>query len=146
MFLSSQQCSYCGSTIEPGERWVREKIFEPTLNAREPRYHRYHADVSDGQEVSCWEKHIVEKEIVRATTRAAFRSYQAAAAQKLSRMYFPKTRWILSFTPGGANLFLPLPSARRIAKSNLLGADVRSAHPRAFSNRAVEANSCRAAQ
>jgi len=71
MFLSSQQCSYCGSTIERGERWVREKIFEPTLNAREPSYRRYHADVFDGQEVSCWEKHLLAQEIARTSARAA---------------------------------------------------------------------------
>ena len=71
MFLSPQQCVYCGSRIEPGERWVRQKIYEPTLNGREPRYHRYHADLFDEQEVSCWEKHLVEQEIVRMTARAA---------------------------------------------------------------------------
>ena len=71
MFLSPQQCVYCGSPIEPGERWVRQKIYEPALNGREPRYHRYHADLFDGQEVSCWEKHLVEQEIARMAARAA---------------------------------------------------------------------------
>ncbi len=45
------------------------------LRARPPwprtRYRRYHADLFDGQEVSCWEKHLVEQEIVRMTARAA---------------------------------------------------------------------------
>jgi len=71
MIVSPQQCVYCGSPIESRERWVRQKIYEPTLNGREPRYHRYHADLFDGQEVSCWEKHLVEQEIVRMAARAA---------------------------------------------------------------------------
>jgi len=71
MFLSFQQCAYCGSPIEPGERWVRQKAYEPVLNGHEPRYQRYHADLFDGQELSCWEKHLVEQEIARTTARAA---------------------------------------------------------------------------
>jgi len=71
MFLSAQQCAYCGSQIDPGTRWVREKIYEPALNGREPRYSRYHADLFDGQEVSCWEKHLLEHQIARMSARAA---------------------------------------------------------------------------
>jgi hypothetical protein len=41
------------------------------LNGRDPRYHRYHADLFDRQEVSCWEKHQMEQEIARTTARAA---------------------------------------------------------------------------
>jgi hypothetical protein len=48
-------CAYCGSPIISGERWVREKIYEP-FTANGPRYHRYHADLFAGQELSCWEK------------------------------------------------------------------------------------------
>jgi len=69
MFLSFEQCAYCGSSIEPGERWVRQKIYEPARH--EPRYHRYHADLFDGQRLSCWEKHLVEQEAARTTARAA---------------------------------------------------------------------------
>jgi hypothetical protein len=36
-----------------------------------PRYHRYHADLFSGEEVSCWEKHLVQQEIGRMTARAA---------------------------------------------------------------------------
>jgi hypothetical protein len=75
MFLSIQQCVYCGAAINPGARWVREKIYEPAFNGREPRYHRFHADVFDGQEVSCWEKHLVEKEIARTTAQANSRFF-----------------------------------------------------------------------
>ena len=57
MFIcSSQECAYCQSPIESEQRWVREKIYEPALNGRDPSYRRYHAEVFAGQEVSCWEK------------------------------------------------------------------------------------------
>jgi len=59
------QCAYCRSPIVSGERWVREKIYEPALNGRDPRYHRYHAEPFAGQEASCWEKHQLEAEIGR---------------------------------------------------------------------------------
>jgi hypothetical protein len=64
-------CTYCRSPIEPEQRWVREKIYEPAVNDRDPSYHRYHAEVFAGQEVSCWEKHKMELEIARMTARAA---------------------------------------------------------------------------
>jgi hypothetical protein len=71
LICSPHQCAYCRSPIASGERWVREKIYEPALNGRDPRYHRYHADLFDRQEVSCWEKHQMEQEIARTTARAA---------------------------------------------------------------------------
>lgn len=71
MFMGPHQCAYCGAPIEPGERWVREKIYEPVLAHHGPRYHRYHADLFTGEEISCWEKHQVEVESARMTTRAA---------------------------------------------------------------------------
>ena len=63
--LSPHECAYCRSPIISGERWVREKIYEP-FTASGPRYHRYHADLSAGEELSCWEKHQVEREIPQA--------------------------------------------------------------------------------
>jgi len=49
----------------------RERIYEPALVGRDPRYQRYHADLFTGDEISCWEKHQVELEISRAGGRAA---------------------------------------------------------------------------
>lgn len=71
MFICSHECAYCRSPIVSGERWVREKICEPALDGRDPHYHRYHADLFDRAEVSCWEKHLVEQETARTTARAA---------------------------------------------------------------------------
>ena len=72
MFIcSTLDCAYCRSPIGSGERWVREKIYEPTLVGQDPRYRRYHADLFTGEELSCWEKHQVAVEISRAGARAA---------------------------------------------------------------------------
>ena len=67
----AHQCDYCRSSIVSGQRWVREKIYDPALNGRAPGYHRYHAELFPGQETSCWEKHQMEREIARATACAA---------------------------------------------------------------------------
>lgn len=67
---TSRECAYCGSLIVSGQPWVREKIYEP-LAASGPRYHRYHSDVFDAEELSCWEKHEMEREIARAARRAS---------------------------------------------------------------------------
>ena len=71
MLVCCVQCTYCRSPIASGERWVREKTYDPALNGRDPSYHRYHAEPFAGQEGSCWEKHEMEREIVRTTARAA---------------------------------------------------------------------------
>jgi hypothetical protein len=68
---SSNKCTYCGSPIEAGQRWVREKVYEPTFIGHDPSYHRYHAGLFAGQELSCWEKHQMEAESARMTPRAA---------------------------------------------------------------------------
>jgi hypothetical protein len=68
---TTKQCAYCRSPIVPGQRWVREKIYDPGLNGRgDPSYHRYHAEPFDEQEGSCWEKHQIEVEIDRAFVNA----------------------------------------------------------------------------
>ena len=71
LICSPHECAYCRSPIVSGQRWVREKIYEPTLVGRDARYRRYHADLFAGEEVSCWEKHQIEEDIVRTTARAA---------------------------------------------------------------------------
>jgi len=53
-------CTNCGAEIETGQRWVREKVYEPALAGRQPQYRRYHAELSDGQELSCWERHLLQ--------------------------------------------------------------------------------------
>jgi len=68
--FGGHECAYCLSAIATGERWVREKIYEPcTGNA--PRYRRYHADLFLGEELSCWEKQEVERDVARTAGRAA---------------------------------------------------------------------------
>lgn len=64
------ECAYCRSSIVSGERWVREKIYEP-FTANGPRYRRYHADLFASEELSCWEKHQMEQEVAQAADRAA---------------------------------------------------------------------------
>ena len=71
MFMRPQQCAYCQSPIDEGNRWVREKIYDSVPNNNGPSYFRYHADLFVGEEISCWEKHQIELEIVRTAARAA---------------------------------------------------------------------------
>jgi hypothetical protein len=68
---SANQCAYCRAAILPGQRWVREKIYDPALKGRDASYHRYHAELFAGQEGSCWEKRQMEQEITRTTANAA---------------------------------------------------------------------------
>jgi hypothetical protein len=71
MFICSHECAYCRSPIEPGDRWVREKIYESAPNGNGPSYFPYHADLFVGEEISCWEKHQMELQIARTIARAA---------------------------------------------------------------------------
>ena len=71
MIVCCDQCDYCRSSIFSGQRWVREKIYDPALNGRDPSYHCYHAESFAGQEPSCWEKHETEREFARITGCAA---------------------------------------------------------------------------
>jgi hypothetical protein len=67
----ANQCEYCRSSIVPGQKWVREKIYDDALNGRDPSYHRYHAEIFATQRESCWEKQQLERETVRTTACAA---------------------------------------------------------------------------
>lgn len=62
--FTSHECTYCRSAISAGERWVREKIYE-ALAETGPRYRRYHGDLFAGEELSCWEKHVMELDLAR---------------------------------------------------------------------------------
>ena len=68
--FNAHECAYCRSAITPGERWVREKIYEP-FAGNATRYRRYHADLFVGEESSCWEKQEMERDLARAAGRAA---------------------------------------------------------------------------
>ncbi|MGB9435772.1 MAG: hypothetical protein WBQ89_26225 [Candidatus Acidiferrum sp.] len=69
--ITSHECAYCRSLIVFGQRWVREKIYEPSTGSG-PHYRRYHADLFVEEELSCWEKYEMELETARAA-RAAHR-------------------------------------------------------------------------
>ena len=71
-FYPVNECGHCGSSIVEGQRWVREKIFEPACkHGGEAKYQRYHADLFAGDELSCWEKHLLQLEMARTAPRAA---------------------------------------------------------------------------
>jgi len=69
--MTNNRCGYCGTEIELGQRWVREKVYQPTLTDREATYRRYHAELFPGHALSCWEKHELEAEIDRIKACAA---------------------------------------------------------------------------
>jgi hypothetical protein len=71
LVCSVNQCAYCRSLILPGQRWVREKIYDPSLKGHDASYHRYHAELFAGEEGSCWKEHQIEQEITRTTAYAA---------------------------------------------------------------------------
>jgi hypothetical protein len=70
-FLGNQ-CDYCRSSITLGQRWVREKIYDPSFNSRDSNYRCYHAEPFEGQHGSCWERYEMEREMVRTTGHAAY--------------------------------------------------------------------------
>jgi hypothetical protein len=64
-------CDYCQSPIDAHQRWVREKIYDPGPDDREPSYQQYHGESFLGQEGSCWERHQTEREIARTAVSAS---------------------------------------------------------------------------
>jgi len=68
--FTPHECAYCRGPIVSGQRWVREKIYEPAAE-NGPRYRRYHADLFAEEELSCWEKHELEKDIACTVRRLA---------------------------------------------------------------------------
>lgn len=62
-----KHCNHCHSLIVAGQRWVRQKVYDPCRGSREvAAYHHYHAEPFLGQGQSCWEKHQMELELARA--------------------------------------------------------------------------------
>ena len=59
-----KHCNHCHSLIIAGQRWVRQKIYDPCIG-REVAYRHYHAEPFFGQGESCWEKHQIERELAR---------------------------------------------------------------------------------
>lgn len=69
---NAHECGYCHASIVFGQRWVREKVYDPApQNGCEPSYRRYHAEVFSGEQLSCWEKHQLQREASRPILRAA---------------------------------------------------------------------------
>ena len=66
----ASRCAHCQSPIVAGQRWVREKIYDPALVVGSTTIVRNHSEPFTGQEESCWEKHQMEQEIARTTYAA----------------------------------------------------------------------------
>jgi hypothetical protein len=65
-----KSCDYCQSSIATGQRWVREKIYDPRGDGQNPAYRHFHAEPFGGQDGSCWEKHQIKREIARVAVTA----------------------------------------------------------------------------
>jgi hypothetical protein len=70
----ANECGYCRFSVVQGQRWVREKVYDPTSQTgREPIYQRFHAEIFAGETLSCWEKHQTDQESARIS-RSALRA------------------------------------------------------------------------
>jgi hypothetical protein len=58
-------CNYCQHSIVVGQRWVREKIYDPRSTSQDAAYRHFHAEPFEGQEVSCWEHYLMQREMAR---------------------------------------------------------------------------------
>lgn len=58
-------CDYCRSSIGEGQRWVRQKNYNPHPDSQGPSYRHYHSEPFDGERESCWEKRLMEQELAR---------------------------------------------------------------------------------
>lgn len=56
MSVHLRSCAFCGSTIVPGQRWVRERMPKPARGEQESSYEYYHIALAS-EDGSCWEKH-----------------------------------------------------------------------------------------
>ncbi len=57
MNVHFRNCAFCGSTIAPGQRWVRERMRKPAQGEQESSYEYYHISLAASGDGSCWEKH-----------------------------------------------------------------------------------------
>jgi len=71
-------CDHCQSSIAAGQRWVRQKIYDPGSNRQNPAYLHFHAEPFPEQEGSCWEKYQMDREIARTAMTAV--AWATAAA------------------------------------------------------------------
>ena len=60
-----RSCEHCQSPIAASQRWVREKIYDPQSTNQDPAYRHFHAEPFGGHELSCWEKHQMERDMAR---------------------------------------------------------------------------------
>lgn len=60
-----RSCAYCRCPISIGQRWVREKIYEPPRANQLPAYRHFHAESFGSEDLSCWERYWTEREIAR---------------------------------------------------------------------------------
>lgn len=58
-------CEYCLLPIEPGQRWVRQKVRGALLAGEDGSYAHYHAEPEDGRGESCWEKYQLRPDACR---------------------------------------------------------------------------------
>jgi hypothetical protein len=58
-------CDFCRLSIAAGQRWVRKKAYDAGSNCRDPAYRHFHAERFEGQQGSCWEELLMEREIAR---------------------------------------------------------------------------------
>ena len=45
----ASRCAYCQFPIVSGQRWVREKIYDPAVDGRDASYLRYHSEPFAGR-------------------------------------------------------------------------------------------------
>jgi len=63
-------CDYCHAALAEGQRWVREKICKTGLDSGGRAYLYYHAELFLGMELSCWEKHQIEREVEQCVVKS----------------------------------------------------------------------------
>jgi hypothetical protein len=73
-------CNYCKHSIIDGQLWVREKIYDPRLTAQDTAYCHFHAEPFEGQQASCWETYLMQREMDRIAVTGGNASTLRAAS------------------------------------------------------------------